>query len=199
MPATLLAVNRRKCDGAAILMSEHSVEPTENSVHNLEKMQKRKPVFSIIGLSFVILALIGISLYAIAITPLAIMITPFFWVGAVACGGFGWVWMGVDAIPGKRKSLRGPFHSWLVVGLAFFLGVLLTYVPVIAPAGYAFFPAFVLSMAGKLVWTYGYNGRIRFCRKCAHYRWFLRLDGDWYCNRKGHKWYDPEDSTVGPQ
>ena len=137
----------------------------------------------------VVIALIGISTYAIAITPLATILTPFFWVGAIASAGFGWIWMGVDTIPGKRKRSRGLFHSWLVVGLLFFLGVFLTYVPLISPIGYAFFPAFVLTMAGKVAWNYGYNGRIRFCLRCDRYRWFLRMDGEWYCNKKGHKWY----------
>jgi hypothetical protein len=170
-------------------------EPNETPRQEVQISQGRKPLFWIIGVVVVIIALIGISAYAIAITPVATILTPLFWVGAVGSVGFGWKWMGVDTIPGKRKRPRGLFHSWLVVGLAFFLGVLLTYVPLVAPIGYAFFPAFVLSMAGKLAWTYGYNGRIRFCQRCATYRWFLRMDGEWYCSKKGHKWYGT-DSTL---
>ena len=177
------------------MLNCHSGEPSETPSNNLESAQRGKPFFWIIGVVLVILALIGISAYAIAITPMATILTPLFWLGAVAAAGFGWVWMGVDAIPGKRKRSRGLFHGWLVVGLVLFLGVLITYIPVIAPIGYAFFPAFILAMSGKTAWTYGYNGRIRFCQRCATYRWFLRMDGDWYCNKRGHKWYGT-DSTM---
>jgi len=180
-------------------LNDASIRSTGTVTRDSESVRAKKPVYWKIVVALVIIALIGISAYALAITPTATILTPFFAAGFVACAGFGWFWMGVDAIPGKRKRSRGLLHGWFIVGVVLFVGIILTYVPVVAPLGYALFPAFVLSLAGKLAWTYGYKSRILYCQRCGTYRWFHPMNGNWYCSKHGHKWYDAESATVTMQ
>lgn len=153
-------------------------------------IRNKKPIRWVLGLIIGQAAIVGLAAYAVWITPSSDMLTILFWIGAVPFGVFGWLWMGADAIPGKRKRSRGAVHSWTIVGLAFIIGGFIGYIPLISPIAYGLFPAFLLSMAARVGWNYWYNGRLRFCNRCMTYRWFFRFQGEWYCNKLGHKWYE---------
>lgn len=147
-----------------------------------------KPYRRELGLGLGIFALVVIASYAWSITPIAIFFDWRYWAGFLLFAALGWKWIGVDAIPGKRRRSKSLLQSRLVVGLLLILGGSLGAVPLLRPAADSIFAAFFLSLGAKVAWTYMIRGGLRYCVGCGEYRWFLRMNGELYCNKHGHKW-----------
>jgi hypothetical protein len=81
-----------------------------------------KPYRREIGLGLGIFGLVIISSYALSITPVGVFFDWKYWAGFLGFASLGWVWVGVDSIPGKRKRSMGLLQSRLVVGLLLIIG-----------------------------------------------------------------------------
>ena len=147
-----------------------------------------KPYRRELGLGLGIFGLVVISSYALSITPVAFFIDWKYWAGFLGFASLGWLWIGVDAIPGKRRRSKSLLQSWLVVGLLLIIGGSLGSVPLLLPVADSVFAAFFLSLGAKAAWTYLIRGGLKYCVRCGEYRWFLRMNGELYCSKHGHKW-----------
>src|SRR5438552_18871848 len=108
-----------------------------------------KPYRRELGLGLGIFGLVVISSYALSITPVAFFIDWKYWAGFLGFASLGWLWIGVDAIPGKRRRSKRLLQSWLGVGLLLIIGWCLGSVPLLLPVPDSFFSAFFVSLGAK--------------------------------------------------
>jgi len=130
----------------------------------------RKPITWIVGVWIVVVVLLLESTYALSITPSRFFSDWQFYFAYLSWSGFGWFWIGNDMIRGKRKRSRGFLHSWLMLAIAFGLGGVTGYIPILASIGYSAIGAVATGISAKLAWQYQIKGRVRYCTRCGTYR-----------------------------
>jgi hypothetical protein len=172
-------------------LNQLGLKPERTDADHIKEPKKRKPLSWIAGLWLLVLSMVLISVYTLSITPPKVLVDWRFATAFIGWFAFLWLWLGNDAVPGRRKASKGSRHSWLVMGLALIIGGGLGYISGLAPVGYSVFAAFSLSSGAKIGWVYGLRGRIRYCPRCGTFTWHVPIEGSVFCNKCGHRWEKP--------
>ncbi|MBO0887936.1 hypothetical protein J2P12_02430 [Candidatus Bathyarchaeota archaeon] len=79
-----------------------------------------------------------------------------------------------------------------MLATAMLVGLLLASISSLSFIGYSGFAGILTGMSAKIAWNNQIRGRLRYCTKCAAYRWHVPMKGKVYCNKCGHEWQQTE-------